>query len=97
VRGYRRAGGGVQHWYVTVDKGDVTVSHKRAKADVVASFDKELADAIFSGRENANASLLRGVIHIDGELSILAQFQKLFPGPPESRDVPAAGYAQRMR
>jgi SCP-2 sterol transfer family len=89
-------GSEVEHWYVTVRKGDLAVSHKRTKADVVAVLDRALADRIFVGDENATASLLRGVFRVEGDLSIMVQFQRLFPGPPESRDVPAAGYAKRM-
>jgi hypothetical protein len=87
----------VEHWYVVLDKGDVKVTHQRGKADAVVRMDRSLADAIFSGRENSTACLLRGTLHIEGELALMVQFQRLFPGPPESRDVAPAGYAERMR
>jgi hypothetical protein len=86
-----------EHWYVTIDKGDVRVSHARSAADAVVRLDKPLSDAILSGRENATACLLRGAFMIEGDLSLLMQFQRLFPGPPARPDVPAAGYARRLR
>jgi hypothetical protein len=32
----------LEHWYVTVRKGEVTVSHKNTRADAVCKLDKEL-------------------------------------------------------
>ena len=78
--GKRRA-----HWLVTVKKGDVTVSHANAKADCVIRMDQALFEQIVTGRENATAALLRGLVTVEGKPQLLVLFQRLFPGPPTGR------------
>ena len=75
----------VEQWYVTIDDGDVTVSHEKAAADTVLRVDRPLFDQIASGRMNAMAAALRGALVPEGNLSLLILFQRLFPGPPRSR------------
>ena len=72
-------------WLVTVKKGDVTVSHKNMKADCVARMDRALFEQIVTGRENATAALLRGLVTVEGKPQLLVLFQRLFPGPPAGR------------
>ena len=69
-------------WFVTVKKGDVTVSRANAKADCVARMDRALFDQIVTGRENATSALLRGLVTVEGNPQLLVLFQRLFPGPP---------------
>ncbi len=75
----------LEHWYVTVKKGDVTVSNKSAKADSVVFADSELFEELASGRANAMASFLRGRLKGEGEVGLLMSFQRLFPGPPGAK------------
>jgi putative sterol carrier protein len=79
------AGGRTDRWLVTVERGDVTVSRKAAKADVVVRTDRALFDKLASGRKNAMAAILRGEIGIEGRVQLLALFQRLFPSPPKRR------------
>jgi putative sterol carrier protein len=72
----------ITHWYVTVHDGNVAISRKQARADTVIRADKHVLDGICSGRENAMACMLRGVLQIDGDLVLAARFERLFPGPP---------------
>jgi putative sterol carrier protein len=72
-------------WLVTVKKGDVTVSHANAKADCVVRMDQALFEQIVTGRENATAALLRGLVTVEGKPQLLVLFQRLFPGPPTGR------------
>ena len=87
----------LEHWCVTIDRGDVAVSHKNAKADAVVRLDKATFDGMASGRVNVMAATLRGELIPEGDLGLVALFQRLFPGPPASPDVARAGYARRMR
>jgi putative sterol carrier protein len=75
----------VERWFVTIEKGDVTVSRKNAHADAVVSTDRAGADGMFSGKVNAMAAFLRGAIEPRGDLGLILAFQRLFPGPPTSR------------
>jgi len=88
--------GRTAHWYVTIRKGDVSVSHDTAEADCVVRTGKELFDRMATGTANATAAALRGLVDTAGDLRLIIQFQRLFPGPPgDSADRDEAGYARR--
>jgi putative sterol carrier protein len=80
-----RDGKTVESWFLQLDKGDVKVSHRKAKADCVAAMDTELCDALVTGETNGFAAALRGDIELEGEVALLLEFQRLFPGPPSGR------------
>jgi putative sterol carrier protein len=69
------------HWLVTIDKGDVTVSHRGGEADATVGADKSVFEAIASGKESPVAAVLRGTLHIEGNLRLLSLFRRLLPGP----------------
>jgi hypothetical protein len=88
--------GRTAHWYVTIKRGDVSVSHDSAEADCVVRTGKELFDRMATGTANATAAALRGLVDTGGDLRLIIQFQRLFPGPPrDSADRDEAGYARR--
>jgi putative sterol carrier protein len=72
-------------WLVTIEKGDIAVSHKNLKADCIVRADKKLFDGIAAGEVNAFAAALRGAMSIEGNTELLVQFQRLFPSPPRSK------------
>jgi putative sterol carrier protein len=84
------------HWLVTIDKGDVTASHRGGDADATVSADKTVFEAIASGKASPFAAMLRGTLHIDGNLRLLSLFRRLLPGPPTAK-TPAAERAGRSR
>src|SRR5207247_10698928 len=69
-------------WLVSIDKGDIHVSHKGGKTDCTFRVPEELFVGMASGEVNPFAALLRGQVFVDGETRLLARFQKLFPSPP---------------
>ena len=69
-------------WFIAVKKGDVTVSHSDAQADCTVRGDRKILETIMSGRANALAATLRGAVVIEGDVGLLATFQRLLPGPP---------------
>jgi putative sterol carrier protein len=81
------------HWLVAIDKGDVTVSHRGGEADATVGADKAVFEAIASGKESPVAAVLRGTLHIDGDLRLLSLFRRLLPGPP--RAAAARGRSRR--
>jgi putative sterol carrier protein len=80
-----RDGKSVETWFLQFDKGDVKVSRRKAKADCVAAMDREFCDALVTGKVNGFAAALRGDISVEGEVALLLEFQRLFPGPPGVR------------
>ena len=90
-------GARVDHWYVTIRRGDVSVTHGEGDADCVVGADRELFDRMASGTANAMAAALRGLVTPAGDLRLIIQFQRLFPGPPAGCEERAeAGYARRL-
>lgn len=74
-----------ERWLVSIDKGDVTVSHKAGKADCSVRAHKEVFDSIARGERNAMAAVLRGALVVEGDPNLLVRFQRLFPSPPATR------------
>jgi predicted lipid carrier protein YhbT len=77
------SGKGAERWRVTIDKGDVVVSHKAGTADCTIHSSKALFDRIAGGHVNALAAFLRGELEVEGNWELLVLFQRLFPSPPE--------------
>jgi putative sterol carrier protein len=73
------------HWFVTIEKGDVTVSRDNAPADSVVRVDRELFDRAASGKANLIAALLRGAVAIEGDPRLLMLLGRLLPGPSDAR------------
>jgi putative sterol carrier protein len=85
------------HWFVVIDKGELSVSRSDVDADCVIQANKEAFDRIASGEANAMAMVLRGAVAISGSAELMVLFQRLFPGPPAQREQPVtAGYARRQ-
>jgi len=75
----------IDRWLIAVDKGDLSVSRRNVGADCTIRVDKALFERIVDGEVNATAAVLRGAVTIDGDMELLVQLQKLFPGPPTKR------------
>jgi hypothetical protein len=87
-----------ERWLLAFDKGDITVSHRNARADVTLRTDKASFDEIAAGKMNAAAAVLRGEVAIEGDWELMVFFQRLLPGPPVSRKRrPAGGDGGRRR
>lgn len=80
-----RDGSQVERWYVTLDKGDVSVTHSDAEADAVVRAEREQFADMIDGTVNVTAALLRGAVAVQGNLGLVASFARLLPGPSESR------------
>jgi len=71
----------VERWLVLIERGAVSVTRKRAKADCLVTMDRRLFEDIVGGRANTMAAFLRGLIGLEGDPQLLLAFQRLFPGP----------------
>jgi putative sterol carrier protein len=72
-----------ERWIVSLDRGDIAVSQKNAKADCMARMPEELFREIVTGHENAMAAVLRGAVIVEGNPELLILLGRLFPGPPQ--------------
>lgn len=71
----------VDHWLVAIDCGDVVVTRGNADADCIVRTDRSTLDGIVTGRVNAFAAILRGLVQVDGDPQLLVLFRRAFPGP----------------
>jgi SCP-2 sterol transfer family len=74
----------MKHWYLTISNGDVTVTGRDEPADTVVHIARPDLEAMVTGRLNAQAALLRGLITCEGSMAALMVFQRSLPGPPGS-------------
>jgi putative sterol carrier protein len=86
-----------EHWFVTIDKGDVSVSREGSSADCTLAGDKKLFDALTTGEASPVAAVLRGTLAADGDMRLLVLFRRLLPAssPAKLRTAPPAGWSQR--
>ncbi|HEX2292756.1 MAG TPA: SCP2 sterol-binding domain-containing protein [Gaiellaceae bacterium] len=88
----------IERWRVAIEKGDVTVSRKNAAADCVVRTEKSVFESLARGELQMLTAFLRGLMRLEGEGELLVLFQRVFPGPPTSRDKRrVAGSARRKR
>jgi hypothetical protein len=74
----------VEHWHVTIHDGDVSVTRQKLPADAIVHAARPTFEAIVTGRLNAQAALLRGLVTAEGSMAALMMFQRSLPGPPGS-------------
>ncbi len=89
-------GGKTKHWYVRFAKSGLEVTREGDKADCVVSGDQATFDAVVTGHMNAMAAVLRSLLTVEGKIVLLTALQRMFPGPPDVRERPVAGYARRQ-
>jgi hypothetical protein len=75
----------VEHWHVRVSDGDTTVARQKVPADVIVRIDSDRMAELVTGRLNAQAGLLRGLLGCEGSPSAAMMFQRCLPGPPGSK------------
>ena len=69
------------HYLVTIDKGDIAVSSSAAPAQCVITSDRATFDGLASGKQNAMAAMLRGLLQVEGDPRMAVYVQRLFSEP----------------
>ncbi len=82
------------HWLLEIDRGNLRVRQEDQEADTVVGTAPRLFGELVTGQENAIAALLRGDMTVAGDLRLVLQVERLFPGPPDSRG-PRHAFARR--
>lgn len=83
-----RDGEEIDRWRVSMMGETIEVKHGGGSADCVVRAERALFSRIVSGRTNAMAAMLRGVLTVEGDAVSLVLFQRLFPSPPPGADRP---------
>jgi hypothetical protein len=89
------SGATTERWFLTVEDGAASVSHRNAKADAVIRTSKDLFEGMVTGRVNAMAGALRGAVSLEGDPTLLVLFQRALPGPPSRGGVGATVTGRR--
>ena len=71
-------GNGADTWMISIDKGDLSVAHRAGKADTVVRTDRKLFERILTGRADAMASMLRGLVFVEGDPELAVLSNRLF-------------------
>lgn len=79
---------GGRYWFVRVQKGAVTVSRRRSRADCELTGDERLFSAFVSGEKNALTAAMRGELSLVGDAGLLMLFQRVFPGAGDTDGPP---------
>lgn len=78
------SGSKMQHWYLTISNGNVTVTRDNSPADAIVKIERPYLEDIVRGRLNAQAAMLRQVLAVEGSMAALMMFQRCLPGPSGS-------------
>jgi putative sterol carrier protein len=78
VRFDLHSGREVRHWLVGIEHGDTSVSRRNGRADTVVQADAGLFDRIVTGEANVMASILRGLVGVEGDPQLAVLIQRLF-------------------
>ena len=88
-------------WFVTIDKGDLTVSRSGGAADSTLVASKALFDRLASGKASAVAEVLRGTLTIEGDWRLLVLFRRILGSstvkPPTTKPRTPARTGRRRR
>ncbi|MBE1484595.1 SCP2 sterol-binding domain-containing protein [Plantactinospora soyae] len=90
------ADGGVNHWFVSINRGNVLVSHENREADCVVATGQELFDRLAVGEAQVVAAYNRNDVTVQGNLPLLLMFRRAFPAPPGTQD-PRDRIRERLR
>ena len=70
-----------ESWLLTIDKGDIRVSRRKAAADCILRAERALFNRAAAGKLNLLAAVLRGELEVRGDPRLLVLLQRLFPRP----------------
>jgi len=73
-------------WCLVMDKGNLEVTTDCPDADCVIIVQRNVFNGIASGEVNAMSAFLRGELTGTGNPDLIVLVQRLFPGPPQTRE-----------
>ena len=78
-----RDGSTTRQWVVAIKNGEIAVDEGDGGglADCVVTADRAAFEEVATGRYNAMAAGLRGLLTLEGNPRLVARFQRLFPPP----------------
>lgn len=84
----------VEHWYVTINRGEISVSQDDRNADVMTTVERETYERIITGEIGIVAAIFSNQVQVEGDVALLVTFKRFYRSPPGTRD-PRRVAAQR--
>ena len=87
-----------ERWLLTIQKGNLSVSHRNVRADAVIRLSRDLFGGAASGETGLLPAMLRGEVVLEGDYRLMIMVRRLLRNrlAVPRREV-AAGYARRQR
>jgi hypothetical protein len=76
----------VEHWYLAISRGDITVSHDDREADCMITGERALFDDLARGRLSPLCAWLRNQFAVKGRFRPLLLLGRLLPEQPDAHD-----------
>jgi len=86
---------GIEHWYVTLGKGEALASRKQSRPNAVVRGSRQFFDRLVRGEEHFYASVHRNEIELEGNSALAAHLIRLLPGSPGAHDPRPATRLER--
>ena len=81
----------IEHWLLTLSRGEVSVARENVAADCVVRADRALFDAMLTGNANAMSAFLRGELSLEGDPELLVLLQRVLGAPADRRSEGGVG------
>ncbi|WP_329103689.1 SCP2 sterol-binding domain-containing protein [Micromonospora sp. NBC_01699] len=81
-----RHGAEIEHWFVSMHHGNMSVSQDRRDADCVVHVAGELFDRFATGDANVISAMIRTDCVLEGNIPLLMMFRRFFPAAPDAVD-----------
>jgi putative sterol carrier protein len=75
----------IDHWFVSIERGQVQVSREKREADCVIHTDEAFFARMACGEVEPVPAWLRNDFTIEGQPRFVILLERLFPGPPGGR------------
>jgi putative sterol carrier protein len=75
----------IEHWFLEISHGDLSVSHDTREADLVVRVDRDFFNKIVTGEANMLAAWMRNQVIFEGSLPLSRSFELILPGPSSAR------------
>ena len=92
------SGKATERWLLTIQKGNLSVSHRNVRADAVIRLSRDLFGGAASGETGLLPAMLRGEVVLEGDYRLMIMVRRLLRNRlAVPRREAAAGYARRQQ
>ena len=87
-----------ERWLLTIQKGNLSVSHRNVRADAVIQLSRRLFERVARGETTLLPGMLRGEVVLEGDYKLMIMIRRLLRARlTVRRREAAAGYARRQQ